>query len=156
MAYDASVKGYLRGAWDFAAALTKDPKLAFEDFKRGWTESSIHDERLFKPQSVLFGAGCGMAIAGVTVPTSLSVLTVPLGLTLGFLGAGRYHALGEAARIEEEEFDKAMDGLMEGIKAKVESITGEPRDATVEGDVIEGEDIRLPPPKGATPPESHI
>lgn len=151
------VKGYLKGAWDFAAALIKNPQLAFEDFKRGWTESAIYDDRLFRPQNVLFGAGCGMAIAGVVVPTSLSVLTVPLGLTLGFLGAGRFHALGEAARIEEEEFDKAIDNLLDGIEAKAERIAEESGGVIVKDDVIEGEDIRLPPPKGPTPPpEAHI
>lgn len=114
------VKGYLKGAWDFAAALISNPKQAFEDFKHGWSVSARTDDRMFKPHNSMLGYGSGLAVSGLILSSTLSLGTVPLGLGLALLGAGRYHALGEGERLAIEAEDKVFEDFIAKIEASEE------------------------------------
>lgn len=131
MSVATDTKGYLKGAWDFAIALSTDPKKAFGDVWRGF-EKDIGDEntRLLEPRSLLTFGGIGVITGGLV---STGPASIVIGTGVAFTGLGRYYTIGEMARLKEEA----------DIATKI--------DSAYEGDIRMSQ-----PDKGTPPPEAHM
>jgi hypothetical protein len=93
-------KGYLQGAWDFATALLKDPHKTLDTTANGAVLSTDAPDgkRGFMAPILLAGGGTLLAGAGLF---TLNPLAIGAGLGIAFSGAGRFHAIGEAATPEQ-------------------------------------------------------
>lgn len=164
---DVPVKGYLKGAWDMVGAFIRDPKQAWDDINRGDYETRLQ-EKFMPGHLVLAYGGVGASVSGLINMGSGGLLVGgTLGLAGMLTGFGRYHAMGEAARLQDEQHDmirEEIDKMLKDLEAGLYNPPGNGPIIDTTYRLIDrgpagglGEDITLPPPpKGAPPPEAHL